>query len=94
MTPRYTNITKEQQEFRNTILKKKMGRKRKITEIIRPEPITRETYMANCVFWIKEYYEKRTDKEMAMKVAFYLKQYCEEIIRELSLKSPDKTTGA
>jgi len=73
MESKYKNITKEQQEWRNSILNKKKQVKDFIAEsVIRQVLVTEETddkiidklyYLTNCIFWIEEYRAKRTTKE-------------------------------
>lgn len=83
-------ITKEQQQYRDSIVppKRKVYKKR-IVSVIIPEPTTRETYMGNCLFWIKEFFDGRyADRARTKRCALSLKEYCEEIIRELNSLHP------
>lgn len=78
-------ITKEQQEYRDTILKKRIVRKNEIATV--PQTITREEYMSHCLFWIKQYYACRTDRRRLLKATTWLKRYCDEILSEFSFES-------
>lgn len=81
---RTKEITEDQKKYRDSILQKKRTYRKRATEIYLPEPMTRERYMNNCLYWIRLYYERKGDKESAKKAVFYLRQYCDEIIRELN----------
>ena len=72
-------ITKAQQDFRDSILKK--GKKEK-SPISPPKAITRNEYMNNCMFWINEYEAGRTTKERFLKAIGILRDHCNQIIQE------------
>lgn len=53
---------------------------------------TREDYMQNCIFWIREYKQGGVDKETALSGVLQLSQYCTEIITELKDNATDTNT--
>ena len=74
--------TKEQIEYRNTILRKKP--KSKQAKII-PEPIItpRSTYMRNCLYWIDSYEKGECTKQRMYEVLKHLERYTNDYIIEI-----------
>lgn len=85
---RAINTTKEQDDFRASILLGKPRKEYVKREFIKPtEEVTpREVFMSNCLWWINEYREGRCDRERAIKAAEILQQHCTNFIIELKRK--------
>lgn len=75
-------LTKDQINYRNAILKKKVV-PRKPKKVVVQGPIPRIQYMNNCMYWINECHYKRVSAEdHLLSAATSLKNYCQEIINE------------
>lgn len=90
MKSRAVNTTKEQDEYRYAILRRKppVKKERQKKQFVAPPSTTREQYMKNCIYWINEYLENGGDIHRALKASISLKQHCEQIISELN-KQPN-----
>lgn len=88
--------TKEQQEYRDSILNKrvlnfkynKKPKPKEVIEVSKPRGSIEYKlyYMNNCIFWINEYREGRCDLVKVMTAIESLKKLCDEI-KQIILKT-------
>lgn len=82
-------LTKEQSEYRAKILGKKYKPRAQVLTPLITKKYTRHDYMNNCMFWINEFAAGRTDKKDFVKSVTYLRDYCNEIIKENTPITPE-----
>lgn len=69
-------------ELRQKILKVKQKPEKEKPLSQPPKVTTRNEYMNNCMFWINEFEAGRTGRIDLVKSATYLRDYCNQIIKE------------
>lgn len=93
---RATNLTDQQKEYRDSILKPKRGRPKKhyitntddLKELITRERLYMEKkigYLNNCIFWLNEFSHGKEDKNKLFETITAIENHCKDMRKEFRL---------